>query len=150
MGRLWLVPVLVLLVLSVLLAQDADAATAGAITPEATAWHVIRATQRGATVASICWWLELCRTTVRKIRRYFKKYGTVPTAAGGSGRRLRLSRREICILKRIVDESPDLYLDELSSRLSVRLRKVVPVPTVHDYLRRTLGYTRKKVGPLCM
>lgn len=65
MGRLWLVLVLVLLVLCVLLAQDADAATAGAITP-AVAWLGIEHSEDGATVANIMAWLQLTRSTVQK------------------------------------------------------------------------------------
>jgi len=113
-------------------------------TPESVRWLMVSHMYRGMSIAYIMQACLRSRSTVGRILRLFRKTGTVRPEAR-SGRPTQLTRSEIYELRKLVSEDPTGYYDEYAIKMSVKTGKTISTSTIHDYMKKYLRYTRKKV-----
>ena len=132
------------MLICLVLVPGASSSNVGRITPDGVAWIIVYHCMAGMSIKDICAATFRRPTTVKKIRAYYNKHGTVPSSTR-KGRARRLASQEVALLKQIVDDNPDLYIDEMAAVLSQRVGRMISKSTVCDCLRFTLHYTWKKV-----
>jgi transposase len=91
-------------------------------------------------------------STIRKWRHHFDRYGEVPAETSKANRRRRtsgaqsLSPADLEILRQIVSDEPDLYLDEFQTKLYEQTNKKIHCSTIWRYLTKKLGWTLTKAN----
>lgn len=77
-------------------------------------------------------WGELPVETSRKKHKYTKLMRQF-------GRTRKITNELLSTIKAIIEEDPELYLDEIASELARQTKKLVPLSTLHGILRTKLG-----------
>ncbi|KAI5981113.1 hypothetical protein EDD15DRAFT_2184676 [Pisolithus albus] len=92
--------------------------------------------------------LDLSTRTVQRVLAHFWMYGTIPNPGDGTDEEMRVRKwqlRDVDFLLGTVQNSPDLYLDELQQMLEASCGIYVSRATVWRTLCRG-GFTMKKVS----
>lgn len=93
--------------------------------------------------------LDLSTRTIQRVLAHFRTYGTIPNPGDGTDEEMRVRKRQLRdvdveFLLGTVQNSPDLYLDELQQMLEASCGVYVSRATVWRTLCRG-GFTMKKV-----
>ncbi|KAI6033566.1 hypothetical protein BKA83DRAFT_4044741, partial [Pisolithus microcarpus] len=90
--------------------------------------------------------LDLSTRTIQRVLAHFWTYGTIPNPGDGTDEEMRVRKRQLRdFLLGTVQNSPDLYLDELQQMLEASCGVYVSRATVWRTLCRG-GFMMKKVS----
>ena len=108
-------------------------------------WHIIYLHTEGLPTTEIANTLHMSKGTVNKIKKWYNRWGCVKNPFKGvPGRRKLFSREDLTILRNLVRERVDWYLDELVYKMECLTGKKASIIS----LWRSLHYLeiiRKKV-----
>jgi len=108
-------------------------------------WRIIYLHTDGLSTVDIANTLHMSKGVVNKIKKRYNRWACVINPFKGiSGRRKLFSRSEMSILRNLVGEKVDWYLDELVYEMECLTGKRASITTLWRSLQY-LGITRKKV-----
>ena len=96
--------------------------------------------------------IGVSRTTMRRWWKLYIEWGELPYVVKQKQRKMRekmysmgsraaINDHELLQLKQIVDDNPNLYLDEISLRFGIKTGKYLCDSTIWSYLSGKLGYS---------
>ncbi|CAG8551735.1 11571_t:CDS:2, partial [Acaulospora morrowiae] len=113
-------------------------------------WRVVYLHLDGYSKKKISSYLYISRSTVNRILCLYRRWGCVKDPFKGTrGRRKIFHHNDMKVLKSLVNEKVDWYLDELVVEMERRSGKKVSVPTLWRALK-FCGITRKKLCKAAM
>ena len=108
-------------------------------------WRIIYLYTEGLPTTEIANTLHMSKGTVNKIKKRYNRWGYVKNPFKGvPGRRKLFSREDLTILRNLVRERVDWYLDELVYEMECLTGKRASITSLWRSLHY-LGITRKKV-----
>ena len=111
-------------------------------------WHIVYLYTDGFTTADIVNTLYVSRSFVNRIKRRYNRWACIKNPFKGvPGCKKLFSRADMAVLRNLVTEKVDWYLDELAYEMENLTRKRASVATLWRLLQY-LGITRKKVNIL--
>src|ERR1051326_4876367 len=111
-------------------------------------WRVIYLSTEGLSTAEIANTLYMSKGVVNKIKKRYNRWACVKNPFKGvPGRRKLFSRADMAILRNLVAEKVDWYLDELVYEMECLTGKKASIAALWRSLRY-LGITQKKVYTL--
>ena len=108
-------------------------------------WRIVYLYTDGFTTADIANTLYVSRGFVNKIKRRYNRWGVKNPFKGVPGCRKLFSRADMAVLRNLVAEKVDWYLDELTYEMENLTGKRASISTLWRSLQY-LGITRKKVN----
>ena len=108
-------------------------------------WRIIYLHTEGLPTTEIANTLHISKGTVNKVKKRYNRWGCVKNPFKGvPGRRKLFSREDLTILRNLVRERVDWYLDELVYEMECLTGKRASITSLWRSLHY-LGITRKKV-----
>lgn len=102
--------------------------------------RVIESYEEGLSFGNIGKRYKMPKATVQRLIEHYRATGKVEPKPPNSGRRPAFSGEALRRLEADVIAHPDATLEELRQRSRIKVSLVA----IHNTLRRTLGFTRKK------
>lgn len=111
-------------------------------------WRVVYLDAKGYNKEAISTILYISEASVYRILSIFRKWGCVKNPFKGQpGRKKKFTRQELKMLKRLVSEKVDWYLDELLIEMEMRTNKRLSISSLWRSLKYC-GISRKKVAKI--
>ncbi|KAK3735150.1 hypothetical protein QZH41_010929 [Actinostola sp. cb2023] len=108
-------------------------------------WRVVMLTLKGLGVKEISDRLLVGKTFVKKVRLFYQQTGSVAyDETNNRGKSRSLTAWEQLVIRRIIEQNPGLYLDEIAEWFYSMIGHQIKTPTLHKYLLR-MGLSRKKL-----
>jgi len=112
--------------------------------PADTRRRICKAVRKGAKIPSIAFHYDICVNTVRTIIATERKHGTVFKPKEQRHGSVILSETDLKYIQNLVDERPELFLDEIRHLVHKHLGKDVHLSTVSRAMK-LLGINKKKL-----
>ncbi|KXJ14881.1 hypothetical protein AC249_AIPGENE26954 [Exaiptasia diaphana] len=117
-------------------------------TPDALRWRIVMLRRRGMMHQSIADTLCVSERHVRKVNKLYENTLEVKDPPRRKSKERLLSAAELLILRRIVDQNPELFLDGIQQWFEHSTGTRLHISTIDRYLNK-MGITWKK-APLGM
>jgi len=100
---------------------------------------VLEAVDRGMPVTEVARLFGVSVPTVHNFRRYRRERGTLEPRKSGSTRHRKLTREDVDLIRRLIDDDPGVTINAIRAQLSVEVAE----STVWRAVRK-MAYTLKK------
>ncbi|KAM7425823.1 hypothetical protein ABFA07_022797 [Porites harrisoni] len=111
-------------------------------------WRVVYLLVQGFTVERVARLLYVVKTFVKKIRNLYQNTKTVHYQSR-PGRVRKLEAQDMLFIRRVIQQYPEIYEDEIQEWIQFALGKTIHVSTIAKLLKK-MGFTRRKVHIACL